>query len=430
MNHQIKNNIRFAISLCLVIVLTKTAFAIPFGIYEPRSLAMGGAGVASATSVNAVFYNPAILSTYKDYKEKGKNEAFSFPVLSVRVSRAVEILAGIRDVDYQNDITNNFNTYNNSRTSENAQNALNTINSLYSTLGQIANNVFMLDASASLVIGVPSKYQGGAFFVTQRGVGDGQLSVSASDLELLNDYQEALQYITSSGAKGALHPELFDGGGNLINPSASIISEANARAAVISELGVGLSKQINIMGSDFSFGLTPKMVKVTTYDYHRSLNSRVQDKEGTSNDDWQPNFDFGVLKKITSQWRAGLIVKNLIKRAYPTSTTQEVMIKPQWRFGIAYITPYLTYTMDLDLQKNDGVYPGNAAQHILTGIEIKQGQLHYRLGYRDTIAHKGPKEDGVFSAGLGLNIKPTYFDLAYSENHQQRAASLMFGFNF
>jgi len=430
MNTRKINVTLFAIPLCFTLLLPNIVLALPFGIYEPRSLAMGGAGVASASSVNAVFYNPAILSTYREYKEKGKNEAFSFPVLSVRASRAVETLADVSDVDYESDITNSFNTYNADRTPQNAQAALDNISSLYSTLGQVANNVFMLDAIASLVVGVPSKYQGGAFFITHRGVGDGQLSIPASDLELINDYQEALQYIATSGTEGVAHPELLDGGGNLINPSASITSEANARAVVISELGIGLSKQINILGSNFSFGLTPKTVQVTTYDYHQTLTSSTQDKEGTKDDNWQLNFDFGVLKKITAQWRLGLVVKNLIERSYPTSTGQDVTIKPQWRFGVAHITPLITYTMDLDLQANDGVYPGNATQFLLTGIEITHGILRYRLGYRDTIAHKGPKEDGVFSAGLGLNIKPVYLDLAYSENHQQRAASLMFGFNF
>lgn len=430
MNRRIKQFVIFAIPLSFSLLLPKIVMALPFGIYEPRSLAMGGTGVASASSVNAVFYNPAILSSYKEYKEKAKNEAFSFPVLSVRASRAVETLADQRDVNYEADITSTFDTYNTDRTVENAQTALNTISSLYSTLGQVANNVFLLDASASLVIGVPSKYQGGAFFITHRGVGDGQLSIAAADLELMNDYQEALQYITSSGTEGVQHPELFDGGGNLINPSANITSEVNARAALVSELGIGLSKQINILGSNYYFGLTPKMVQVTTYDYHQSLNSSRQDKEGTKDDDWQLNFDFGVLKKITAQWRIGLVVKNLIERSYPTSTGQDVTIKPQWRLGVAHITPLITYTVDLDLLPNDGVYPGNATQFLLTGIEITQGFLRYRLGYRDSISHSGPKQDGVFSAGLGLNIKPVYLDLAYSENHQQRAASLMFGFNF
>ena len=393
-------------------------------------MAMGGAGVAAATSTNAVLYNPAILSSYTKYKEKAKDEAFSFPTLSVRLSRAVETLADLTDTDYNSDINSSVDAYNTDPTPATAQAVLSNINSLYGTLGKVANNVFMLDAIASLVVGVPTKHQGGAFFVTHRAVADGQLNIPASDLELLNDYQEALQYITSSGAAGSQHPELFDGSGNLIDPSNSIAAQADARGLLISELGIGLSKQINIQGSAFSFGLTPKMVQVTTYELHKAINSSAQDKDGMKDDDWQVNFDFGVLKKITAQWRAGLVVKNMIERSYPTTSGREITIKPQWRFGVAYNLPYFTYTLDLDLQPNEGVYAGNASQFLLTGMEIKQGIIRYRLGYRDTFAHKGPKEDGVFSAGLGLNIKPVYFDLAYSENHQQRAASLMFGFNF
>lgn len=431
MKRRIKNTISGVIPLCLGLAVAKTAFALPFGIFEPRSLAMGGAGVASASSVNAVFYNPAILSTYKVRKEKGKNEAFSFPVLSIRAARAVETLADRRDVNYQADITNAFDAYNTDPTPANGQAALNTIDSLHGTLGEAANNALFLDASASLVIGIPSKYQGGAFFITQRGVGDGQLTVPAADLNTLNYYQQALQLIVAgdTAAAQANYPDAFEGG-NLKDPSGTITSEANARAAVISELGIGISRQITILGTDFSVGLAPKMVQVTAYDYHKTISSSTQDKKGTRDDNWRLNVDLGVLKRIGNRWRVGLVVKNLIERSYATSTGRDVTIKPQWRMGAAYSTPLITYTMDLDLQANDGVYPGNAAQYVLAGVEIMQGRLRYRLGYRDSIAYSGPKEDGVFSAGLGLNFKPTYLDLAYAENHEQRALSMMFGFNF
>lgn len=420
---------RAIISLCFTLLLAKQVLAIPFGIYEPRSMAMGGAGVAAAGSENAVFYNPAILATYKDYKEKATNEAFSFPVLSIRASRALETLAEQSDVNYEQDINNSVSNYNNNQNVANAQAVLDSINPLYNTLAKVANKVFLLDANASLVVGVPSKYQGGAFYVSHRGVGDGQVNVSSDDLQLLNDYQEELDAVAAGNAPGSVHPELYSGG-QLNDPSARITSEANARAVVISELGISMSRQINIMGSAFSFGVTPKMMQVTTYDFHRSINNNREEREDTKDEDWQPNVDLGLMKTLGKQWRFGLVVKNLIERDYPTSSGQEVTFKPQWRAGAAYITERVTYTVDMDLQANEGVYPGNAAQFILAGLEFRQGLMRYRLGYRDSVSHKGPKQAGILSAGFGFYFGSLYLDMAYSENQQQRAASLMLGFNF
>ncbi len=429
MNHSAKTPFLQVISLLFTLLFAKAIHALPFGIYDPRSLAMGGAGVAAARSENAMFYNPAILSTYDKYKEDANNEAFSFPVVAVRASKSLETLADQQDRDYETEINTNVSNFNNNQTPENALVAVSSISSLLSILSQVANNVFLLDATAALAVGVPSKHQGGAFFITHRVVGDGQLSIPAADLELLSDYQEELNAVAAGNAPGTLHPELYTGG-NLNDPSASIAAEANARAVYIKELGISLSRQFNIAGTPFSFGVSAKMVQVTTYEYNQTISSNTQDREGTRDDDWQPNIDFGVFKKITPRWQLGLVGKNLIERDYPTASGQHVSVKPQWRIGVAHLTPVITYTVDLDLVPNDGVYPGNAAQFILAGIEIKQNALRYRLGYRDAIAHKGPKEDGVFSAGLGLDVEPVYFDLAYSENYQQRAASLMFGFNF
>lgn len=422
-------SLRF-ISLSLGLLLPGLVSALPFGIYEPRSMAMGGAGVAAASSTNAVFYNPAILATYRQYKEKGNNEAFSFPTLAIRASSAVETLADRKDARFEADITTAIDNYNNDPNTTTAQTALNAVSDLHDILGEVANNLLLVDGVASLAIGIPSKQQGGAFFVSHRGVADGILNVPADDLATLNDYQEALLYITSGGNAGVPHPDLFDENGELGYPTTGLTSSINARAAVITELGLSMSRQFNLLGENVAVGLSPKMVKVTTYEYQKTITSGAQDKEGTTDDNWFLNFDLGILKELSPRWRLGLVVKNLIERSYPTASGEKVTVKPQWRMGVAYLTSPITYTVDVDLQSNDGVYPGNSAQFLLAGIEIKHNVLRYRFGYRDSFAHKGPKEDGVFSAGLGLNIKPVYFDLAYSENHQQRAGSLMLGFNF
>ena len=49
-------------SLAALMCNMQNAHAAAFGTFDPRSMAMGGAGVASGTSANANFFNPALLA--------------------------------------------------------------------------------------------------------------------------------------------------------------------------------------------------------------------------------------------------------------------------------------------------------------------------------------------------------------------------------
>lgn len=50
-------------ALCLS---SSVAFALPFNSFDPRSMAMGGAGVAVGSAGTAPFFNPALLAVTKD----------------------------------------------------------------------------------------------------------------------------------------------------------------------------------------------------------------------------------------------------------------------------------------------------------------------------------------------------------------------------
>ena len=71
-----KNKI-LAASLGLAsLLVTHQALAVPFSSFDPRSFAMGGAGVAAGTSANAVFFNPALLAAAT------QDDDFSFELLA------------------------------------------------------------------------------------------------------------------------------------------------------------------------------------------------------------------------------------------------------------------------------------------------------------------------------------------------------------
>ncbi|HFC54222.1 MAG TPA: hypothetical protein ENJ43_07285, partial [Gammaproteobacteria bacterium] len=62
------------------------ALAAPFGTFDPRSLAMGGTGVASGTGANASFYNPALLANEQ-------RVIVEFPIIGFQVADPDELVS-------------------------------------------------------------------------------------------------------------------------------------------------------------------------------------------------------------------------------------------------------------------------------------------------------------------------------------------------
>lgn len=67
-----------AVALALVCGVSAVQAA-PFGVFDPRSMAMGWTGVSSGTGGNAAYFNPAFVRTLRDkfrVREKVRFDAF------------------------------------------------------------------------------------------------------------------------------------------------------------------------------------------------------------------------------------------------------------------------------------------------------------------------------------------------------------------
>jgi len=425
---KIRDQLLFA-SICTGIIIPNV-LAFPFGIYDPRSFAMGGTGIAVADSNTAVLYNPSLLAQYKHFKEKTAKQAFSFPVVAGRASKTIDDLSTINDKNYEGSIATAVNTYNANPTIANADSALILVQELQNDTSTVSNKLILADLSAALVIGIPSKHAGGAFYFLQRGVGDGNVNITPTDTALLESYREALLFLSSGGTQGSAHPELFDGSGNLTNPINSLTSNANARAAVITELGVSISSEYKLFGSTVALSIKPKTYKVKTFDYNSTITNNTVNQQSKDDNQWHLNLDLGATYNVNKNWRLGLVIKDLKAKDFQTANGNTIKIKPQVRMGAAYFQPSYLLTADIDVIPNEGVFENNKSQYVMLGIEVPYSIFQFRAGYRYALQSKQSNEDGIFSAGLGIHSKSFYFDLAYSENSQQYGAGLMFGYIF
>ena len=90
---------------------TSAAIALPFNSFDPRSMAMGGAGVAVGDAAMAPFFNPALLGVTKD------EDDFSvvLPVIGVRVYDPEDFRTGVdhfQQGNYVNNLQASINAFN------------------------------------------------------------------------------------------------------------------------------------------------------------------------------------------------------------------------------------------------------------------------------------------------------------------------------
>lgn len=405
-------------------VLAGTAY----GIYDARTLAMGGASVASANNDNAQFYNAALLAFNEEIEERTQDSRLLIPLLVTQVSESAIDLEDVAHNGLSQSITRSVSNFNAAPDALTAQAVVDAAANLDASLAALDNEDLLADLYAGMSVSEPGKFQGAGFFLGVRLLAGGQATVTESDRTILAAYQEGLSFIASDGTQGQAHPELFDANGALMNPTGEFSSTADAIGVVITEIGVAMSKQFHLFGSSFAAGITFKVLDVDTFeDTDQIVGDRI-DVGRNSEPKTRVNFDIGLVKEIGNKWRMGLAVKDIVPHNYNTSVGTIVRLRPRPRIGAAYQTGRLQIAADLDLVQNEPLGIEQPTQEAAVGAEWAFGSpVRLRAGYRHDI--RGNR-DGIVSVGVGTLWKRLVVDVAYVEGGDARAAALQFGFAF
>ncbi|MEJ2180979.1 MAG: conjugal transfer protein TraF [Gammaproteobacteria bacterium] len=418
--------------LCALLFLlqTTTVSALPFGAFDPRSLAMGGTGVASGTSANAAYYNPALLSMYKTRKEIGRNSRFIVPSVTAKAADAVLDNIDIEDENLEQDLVNAIGDFNDNPNSQTAQGVLNSATDLNSRLNQLLDGPVHADANVGIILGIGHKHEGGSFIINRRGVGTGTVENYSGDLALLEDYVEAMQFVETNGAAGTPHPELFNANGELIDQTGNLASTGNGAGLDITELGIALSKEFQIQKRDISIGITPKILRVIIYDFDATAATGETNSTKDENEDWDVNLDIGIAHQINSQWRTGLIFKNIRSLSYTTSLGTEINLEPQVRAGLSYASPWGLYAVDLDIIENEPIAYGSPSQELSLGGEwILKRWFQIRGGISKNLKGEGNNADPLYSVGFRWDFGG-FLDLTYAYGSGAEAAGFQLGYRF
>ena len=415
--------------LMLSLCLSRLSYALPYGSFDARTLAMGGTAVASAQSPLGCYYNPALLATYTQYKESPERTSrIMFPSLTVRYNSSIEDTIDIADQDLDGQLRTAISTYNAAQTTSNAQGVVDSAQNLLNALNNIANQDMRLDANVGFNVSIPSKKQGGAFCMNVRAVGGGVITVPQADLALADRYVQALTYIATSGTSGTNDPGLFTGG-NINDLTGTLTSSASARGLIILQTALAMSGEFTIARKKVALGITPKLLRFSTFDSAVQVNQAKVTASKDPGDTWQINFDVGAFMQLDEHWQTGIAIKNIIPKTLTTSLQNTISIRPQVRAGIAYQHKDWLAAFDFDVVPNSPL--GNEAETQYTdfGFEWQAWEaLKLRAGYSLNLA--ADNKAGFLTGGIGYQTKYFNIEIAYGTNSIEKAGSLQFSYLF
>lgn len=411
-----KRKLLLGVSLALGAVQAQAA---PFGYFDPRSMGMGGAGVAAGTSANASYFNPALLAA----AQKDEDFSLEIPILGARVADPDDLASNLDDfqeAEYIDNFSAAIDQWNDAATGPELLAAKDEVagtgRDLVEGLTTLSDRALEVQLVGGLVIGMPSKQVGAAVHVNANAMGGALLHISDEDVAAVNTIIDALE---------ANNPApIVDSNGDIVDPTDSFTSRVIGRGAVVGEIGVSLARDFN----GIAVGVTPKFQQVETFDYALDVNTaEVTLDEGRESGSGF-NLDFGVAKDFDNGWKAGLVGKNLISATYETARGNDFKIKPQLRAGAGYQWKWVGLAADLDLTKNDPAGLDGETRYAALGAELDVWKtVQVRVGYRYNLENS---DTSVASLGFGMSLSGVHLDVAVAGNDQEVAAAAQAGFRF
>lgn len=404
------------------------AYASPFGTFDPRSLAMGGVGVTMATARNANFFNPAMLAATRD----DQDFALGLPILaaSARTSNA-DLVEDVDDLlDIADTLSAQLASFRNDVPDANgAAQAASAVRNFDTALARVDTGAIDIDAFAGSIVAVPSKSIGvGVHFGARANLG-AKFTYADADAALLtglaNDLDLCAQDTVGNAAQCASAQAAIDTAGGVNG----LQSTMQVRGLLVRELGVALAQRFASL-NEFDAGITTKIQRIRTFDYLVTADDSDIRLDQGQRDENSVNFDVGVAKNYGDSYKAGIVVKNLLKKDFTTVNGNVIQVQPQVRMGVSHHRGWLNVGADLDLTKNKPVASGfdQETQFLALGAEFDAfDTLQFRLGYRHDLTGN---YDGVPSIGLGFSPLGMHIDLAVAYTDKEVAGGAQLGFSF
>lgn len=412
------------------------AQAAPFLPLDPRTLGMGGAAVAAGTGAYAALYNPALLATARD----NDDVRLELPALGLRLADTDELrdaLADFNQHQYVAQFARAIQAFTAELNGAIRADQLNTLRNRIVDSGEalvtgfqsIAGKSVEGSGNAAIVVGLPAHARGGAFFINAWAVGGAVGEVSQADVDESYKFLDHARTLDLSNQADIINNIVSY---RLDDPSALFTSNAQVRAALVTEFGLSLARQKKVFGTPVAVGFTPKFVHVRTYDYRfeardMRLSEPVNWKTGEKVHNGF-NADLGFARDYGKGWKGGLAIKNIIPYSYRTVLGNTVEFEPLARLGVMRQLRWAAVTVDVDLTENVPVGVEDKTRYINFGAEADAWRtVQLRLGYRHNLSSDQP---GTMAVGLGFSPWGVHIDAGAAINRHEIAVAAQTGFRF
>ncbi|EEZ5177155.1 conjugal transfer protein TraF [Escherichia coli] len=371
--------------------------------FEARNDAMGGTGVASSHYGVAPLANPALLT------KSGAKDDFS--LLLPSVGAQLSDPGNIRD--NADKISDDWKAFD--RAVDSQSGVTQAAARLKARLQDFRHTHSDAQLGVSAVAALPGDTLAGALMLKSYGTVSVDGKVSDADLNYLES-------IASSG-----HSVDKD----------RLTSQAFARAALITDVGIALATELETAGQKWSLGFTPKFQRVDLFNYNVLVkNYDSSDFKGDRYHNTRNgiNADIGASMDLDDNWTLGLVAQNLIPRSIETKEvngiTETFRIRPQVTAGVSWHNDMFTTALDVDLTPASGFTYDSKRQFAAIGAEFNAWKwVQLRAGYRQNLASN---DGSAFTAGVGVSpFDVVHLDLAGlagTDNNYGAIAQLQFTF--
>ncbi len=408
-----------------LVLFSAQAVALPFQSLDPRSYSMGGVGVASGTSANAGFMNPALLAAAQEEEDF----SLEIPVVGGRFMDRDEVIDEIdtyQENNYEANLTAAIEAYKASPADNAlAANVATAADALWTQLNKLSNKAVQGEFAGGLVVGIPSKRFGVSLTANAWAVGGGLLEVTPNDDTLISGIIADGNAGAATLATNLAIQEQVAGTEDVVN---KLTSNLQARGAVFQEVSLAIAREFDIAGSNVAIGVTPKYVKVTTFDYAVDVNTADFETDQGKKEYTDFNFDLGVAKDYGNGWKTGLVVKNAIGQDYQTVLGNTIKVEPQGRIGVSHKTDWTLVAIDIDLNESESLGFDSKTQYAGIGAELDIfDTAQIRVGYRHNMSDS---DTSIVTAGLGFTLFGAHFDVGVGANEDEIGGSFQMGIGF
>lgn len=446
------NGVSRVLSCCCLLLLISPQLSGQAGL-DPRSMAMGGTGVAVANPATAAFFNPAVLSI-----EEQRRYSLEFPIIGARFSDPDDLFGQLdvyQDQDLFGALEDSIVGFNNSPSEASSNTVISNLGNLNAALADIGGRAI----GAELLAGGSTGYSGQdseSQFRWQVYVIDGARQggrIAYRDGDYLSGFLAAVDQVDFDNLANNTPAQLdalasyliyeVDGVTGEVSevtllPPAETQSSLDLIAAIRKEVGVAISTRIG----DLAVGVTPKFTRIELFDY--SASNETASESGFNRDDYISNYedfniDVGIAQQLDNGWTVGVAARNLIAHEYAgkrldpmsgvmTPTGNSLDLTPTVHLGAGRQEEWWTVAVDLDLVGQEGIHQLPRDQYLSTGIEwdlAGWGQLRggYRLNLDDS-------DRNVASVGIGVSPFGLHVDVALAGNQNEVGGAVQLGFRF